>query len=101
MLEIQAGDATSHDTITVVFEGTRVRLRQEIDNRKVSEEKFAELADVSYTWLRKILAGEPAGPNARQKIRAALSVCTVCGHKMDVPPDDVLFSSATRKRKKK
>jgi transcriptional regulator with XRE-family HTH domain len=77
-----------------------MRLKQEIKKRRISETAFAELSGVSHTWLRRILGGEHAGTKARAKIRAALSVCTVCGHEMDVPSDDVLFAKAGRGRKK-
>lgn len=77
-----------------------MRLKQEIKKRRISETKFAELSGVSHTWLRKILKGDHAGEKARAKIRAALSVCTVCGHAIDVPPDEILFAVASRRKRK-
>lgn len=90
-------DRGRHNTITVVLEGSRVRLREEIKRRRISEEEFAKRAGISYTWLRHILAGAHAGDEARAKIREALSHCTVCPCRLDVPADEVLFSVATRK----
>lgn len=100
MIAKTSGDTTSYDNIRVAFEGERMRLKQEISARRVSETRFAKLSGVSHTWLRRILAGEHAGEVAREKIRAALEVCTVCGHKMDVPPDEVLYAVATRRKKR-
>lgn len=78
-----------------------MRLKQEIAKRRISVEEFAHVAGVSHTWMRRILAGDNAGEDARTKIRSALEVCTVCGCKMTVPPDDVLFAVATRRRRTK
>ena len=100
MIAKTSGDTTSYDKLRVVFEGERMRLRQEIKARRISETDFAKLSGVSHTWLRRILGGEHAGEGAREKIRAALSVCTVCGHTMEVPTDDVLYAVATRKKKR-
>lgn len=92
-------DADTYDGVTIVLEGTRMRLQQEIRRRRMSEVEFSKRSGVSHTWLRRILAGEHAGPGARAKIRAALAVCTVCKCEMEVPPDDVLFAKASKKRK--
>lgn len=99
MTAISLGDANRYDSLTVVTEGSRVRLRDEIRKRRISEEDFAKLAGVSYTWLRKIIGGEHAGEDARAKIREALSHCTVCPCRLEVPPDEILFAVVTRKRR--
>lgn len=79
-----------------------MRLAAEIERRKISKENFAERAGISYTWLRKILSGsDNAGPVARERIRAALATCTVCGHDMAVPGDAELFAATPRRRRKK
>ena len=77
-----------------------MRLKDELRQRRISEKEFARMSGVSHTWLRRILSGEHAGDGARAKIRAALSVCTVCGHKMEVPDDEILFAMATRRRRR-
>lgn len=77
-----------------------MRLKQEMRRRRIGEKEFAEISGVSYTWLREILGGKRAGSGAREKIRTALSKCTVCGHEMDVPADEELFAIATRRRKR-
>ena len=100
MIAKTSDDTTGYDKIHVVFEGERMRLKQEIKARRISETGFAELSEVSHTWLRRILGGEHAGDVAKKKIRAALEICTVCGHKMEVPPDDVLYAVATRKKRR-
>lgn len=100
MLGISSDDQPRYDSVGTVIEGSRLRLKEEIKRRRVGEEEFAGLAGVSYTWLRKILAGETAGPKARENIRRALTVCTVCGCTMDVPPDDELFAVVVRRRRK-
>ncbi len=80
---------------------TRLRLREEIHRRRISEEDFAEWCGISYTWLRKILGGDPFGEDAKNKIRAGLVRCTVCEkHTLDVPPDEELFAVATRRKRK-
>ena len=80
---------------------TRLRLREEIKKLKISEEDFAERANLSYTWLRKVLGGENPGEVARSSIRAALSSCTICGHAIEPPPDEELFAIAPRKRSRR
>ncbi len=92
--------AAGRDTVLVVFDGMRMRLRDEIKKRRISETAFAELSGVSHTWLRRILAGEHAGEMARAKIRTALTVCTVCGCEMTVPNDEELFAVASRKKRR-
>lgn len=89
-------DSGPHGTIGATSEVARVILRDEIKRRRISEEEFARRAGISYTWLRKIIGGEHAGPEAKRKIREALSVCTVCECKIEVPGDDVLFAVEAR-----
>lgn len=101
MRGIFADDKAWRNTLTVVFEGTRMRLKAELKRRRIGEVEFAKRAGVSHTWLRKIIAGEHAGPGARAKIREALSYCTVCPCRIEVPPDEVLFATAGRKRRAK
>lgn len=89
------------NVVTVSFVVTRLRLREEIQKRRISEEDFAEWCDVSYTWLRKILEGKSFGDDARTKIRAGLAKCTVCEkHTLEVPTDEELFAIATRRKHK-
>jgi hypothetical protein len=88
------------NTVAVAFVVTRLRLREEIRKRRISEEDFADWCGISYTWLRKILGGDPFGEDAKNKIRAGLERCTVCEeHTLTAPPDEELFSVAKRPKK--
>lgn len=73
-------------------------LREEREKRLMSREALAVRAGLSVIWLRKIEAGEESpGPEARDRIRAALARCLV--HEsmgvecppLPVPPDEELY----------
>jgi DNA-binding transcriptional regulator YiaG len=83
-------------------------LREERERRRMSREELAEKSKISVIWLRRIESGqEKPGPEARERIRAALEYCPVCAglgvksHKLPVPDDEELYLALSAKKKSK